>query len=142
LAKLCMVNGDDEHAVFKHLKHYKSGLDGVRTIQWNLVKFIVDRTGRVRYRFDPPDAPSLMEPAIKELLAEDTQQLRRARYWEQLTPKVIAKNIQNMVQHASTEAQLATTRYAVRFLKWLQQDPTNRSSQQTKPPKYASKPKN
>ncbi len=39
-------------------------------IKWNFTKFLVDREGKVVYRFGPTDAPAEMESCVKELLGE------------------------------------------------------------------------
>jgi glutathione peroxidase len=109
MAKQCLMQGDDMHPIFAHLKEYKAGLAGVRTIQWNFVKFIVDRTGKARYRFDPPDKPEQMEDAVKDLIAEDSKTLVKQRYIEQLKPQTIWRNIQAKIrkQYAAARLQVA-----------------------------------
>lgn len=44
-------------------------------IEWNFAKFLLDRTGKVRYRFAPKERPEspFLEKALKELLAEKTK---------------------------------------------------------------------
>lgn len=42
----------------------------IADIAWNFEKFLVDSKGRVRYRFDTPTDPSLIVPAIEQLLHE------------------------------------------------------------------------
>lgn len=37
-------------------------------IKWNFTKFVVDREGKIRARFEPTSAPEEMEPCILELL--------------------------------------------------------------------------
>lgn len=37
-------------------------------IKWNFTKFLVDRTGKVVYRFGPTDKPADFAPQIRELL--------------------------------------------------------------------------
>ena len=39
-------------------------------IRWNFTKFLVDKTGKVVYRFGPTDEPLDFEDKIKELLGE------------------------------------------------------------------------
>ena len=41
-------------------------------IEWNFAKFLIDRTGKVRYRFAPKERPEspFLDKALKELLAE------------------------------------------------------------------------
>lgn len=85
-----LVNGPKESPLFRFLKeeqgynpankppmvmiplykaddpHYKESPD----IKWNFTKFIVDRTGQVRFRFEPEQTPSHLEESIQQLLAE------------------------------------------------------------------------
>ena len=37
-------------------------------IKWNFTKFLVDKDGKVAYRFGPTDTPAEMEEKVKELL--------------------------------------------------------------------------
>ena len=85
-----MVNGPDAAPLFQFLKEeigynadnkppimmmplykkenpkYKESPD----IKWNFTKFLVDREGKVRFRFEPEQTPSHMDDSIRLLLAE------------------------------------------------------------------------
>lgn len=45
---------------------YKNSAD----IKWNFTKFVIDKNGNVRYRFEPEQTPSKMISCIEELLKE------------------------------------------------------------------------
>lgn len=84
------VNGDDADPLFVHLKNeigfdpssdtplvmiplykkmnknYKESPD----IKWNFTKFLVDKDGKVRERFEPEQTPSKLEDDIKKVMAE------------------------------------------------------------------------
>ncbi len=62
------VNGNNAHALYKHLKLAQSGLFGTGIIKWNFTKFLVDRNGVVIKRYSPSTKPSEIENDIKELL--------------------------------------------------------------------------
>ena len=62
------VNGDDAHPFYKWLRQKKPGLAGTTSIKWNFTKFLVDREGRVRWRFGPQEKPEALEKYIKKLL--------------------------------------------------------------------------
>lgn len=86
-----MVNGHEASPLFQFLKgeigynaekkpplvmipiykaenpNYKDSPD----IKWNFTKFLIDKNGKARYRFEPEETPSHLEKAIKELLAEN-----------------------------------------------------------------------
>lgn len=81
------VNGRDEHPMYRELKDvcppttdeigekYNMHWDPIRgsDLVWNFEKFLLDRSGRPRYRFHPaswgPDG-SFVVPFIRELLDE------------------------------------------------------------------------
>lgn len=46
--------------------HYKESPD----IKWNFTKFIIDRNGKVRFRFEPEQTPSHLDDSIRQLLDE------------------------------------------------------------------------
>lgn len=46
--------------------NYKESPD----IKWNFTKFLVDRQGKVRFRFEPEQTPSHLDESIRQLLAE------------------------------------------------------------------------
>ena len=89
LAKI-EVNGDEAEPIWKFLKEQIaedpapkglknklamkaiSAMPGVAKekgyIKWNFTKFLVDRNGKVVYRFGPTDTPADFEDKIKELM--------------------------------------------------------------------------
>lgn len=74
------VNGNQAHPLFKYLRKEKAvdypktklslidRLRGKDTIKWNFTKFLVDRNGKVVYRFSPSFTPEEMESFIQELI--------------------------------------------------------------------------
>ena len=83
------VNGENESPLFTYIKSQKPqeiahGIKNKMTmktiekisttakkpedIKWNFTKFLVDRNGKVVYRFAPTDKPEEIEEKIKELL--------------------------------------------------------------------------
>ena len=62
------VNGDGACDLYKMLKEAQSGADGNPDIAWNFTKFLVDRTGTVKYRFGPSVTPAELVDEIKQLL--------------------------------------------------------------------------
>ena len=58
------VNGKDEHPLYRYLKNE---VDGKR-IRWNFTKFLIDRNGVVRARFDSRVTPKELKPYIEKLL--------------------------------------------------------------------------
>lgn len=76
------VNGKDENQLYAHLKSVcPSTTEAVGTrssmfwdhikcsdITWNYEKFLIDRNGKPRYRFNPVVLPREMEPYIDSLL--------------------------------------------------------------------------
>lgn len=62
------VNGSDASPVYEFLKSRKPGLLGFKGVKWNFEKFLVDRNGKVVSRFTCFTVPSMIEPAILELL--------------------------------------------------------------------------
>lgn len=63
------VNGPDTHPVFKLLKAAKPGFLGLKRIQWNFTKFLVDRSGNVVRRHAPTMDPVKLVDQIEALLA-------------------------------------------------------------------------
>lgn len=61
------VNGDNEEPLYTYLKSEQKGVLGNK-IKWNFTKFLVDRNGKVLYRFAPTDKPEKIEEKIKNLL--------------------------------------------------------------------------
>jgi glutathione peroxidase len=67
------VNGAEAHPLYRFLKHEQPGmlgLIGIRRVQWNFTKFLVDRKGKVVGRFSPSTAPRTLAARIEELLSE------------------------------------------------------------------------
>lgn len=63
------VNGPDTHPIFKLLKSAKPGFLGLKRVQWNFTKFLVDRNGNVVSRHAPAVNPLKLSPEIETLLA-------------------------------------------------------------------------
>lgn len=66
------VNGSDAHPLYTFLKKQQPGMLGalgLRRIQWNFTKFLVDRSGNVIARYGPSTDPKALIPAIERLLA-------------------------------------------------------------------------
>uniref|UniRef100_A0A7C8ZMT5 Glutathione peroxidase n=1 Tax=Opuntia streptacantha TaxID=393608 RepID=A0A7C8ZMT5_OPUST len=61
------VNGENSAPLYKFLKQGKWGLFG-DDIQWNFVKFLVDKDGHPVARYYPTTSPLSMEYDIKKLL--------------------------------------------------------------------------
>lgn len=66
----CDVNGDKAHPVYKLIKEEKRGLLGMTRIKWNFEKFLIDKSGKVRYRHASTTKPEAMMKEIETLLAE------------------------------------------------------------------------
>lgn len=76
------VNGKDENQLYTHLKSVCPPVNEVvatrssaywdpikcSDITWNFEKFVIDKNGKARYRFDPAALPIEMEPYIESLL--------------------------------------------------------------------------
>jgi glutathione peroxidase len=62
------VNGQNEHPLYRYLKHERSGLLGLTAIKWNFTKFLVNPQGLPIKRYAPADKPESIAPAIEELL--------------------------------------------------------------------------
>lgn len=61
------VNGKEAHPLYVWLKEQLRGPLSPR-IEWNFVKFVVDRTGTPVKRFGPRDTPAKMEEYLVSLL--------------------------------------------------------------------------
>ena len=64
------VNGAGRHPLYAWLTAEPTAPEGPGDIKWNFTKFLVDRDGRVRARFDPrtePTAPELVAALEKAL---------------------------------------------------------------------------
>jgi glutathione peroxidase len=62
------VNGRRAHPLFRFLKERQPGFFGIRRINWNFTKFLVDRQGNVVARHRPATKPEEMSTAIEALL--------------------------------------------------------------------------
>ena len=62
------VNGENQHPLYKYLKHRAKGLLGTESIKWNFTKFLSDRHGEIVARFGPATTPSTIEARIESLL--------------------------------------------------------------------------
>ena len=62
------VNGDAACDLYKHLKSEKQDGEGKADIAWNFTKFLVDRSGSVVVRFEPPVTPEDIGKALAEHL--------------------------------------------------------------------------
>lgn len=51
------VNGDSEHDLYRHLKLSNPMNLQDTSIKWNFTKYLVDRTGEVLLRIQPPEMP-------------------------------------------------------------------------------------
>lgn len=65
-----LVNGEDAHPLYKHLKSAAPGLLGTEAIKWNFTKFLIDRRGQVVDRFAPSTTPESIEGRVQEVLAQ------------------------------------------------------------------------
>ncbi|GAB2212022.1 hypothetical protein Droror1_Dr00025366, partial [Drosera rotundifolia] len=61
------VNGTNTAPLYKFLKSGNWGIFG-DDIQWNFAKFLVDRNGKVVYRYYPMASPLSLEYDVKKLL--------------------------------------------------------------------------
>ncbi|HFU4448105.1 TPA: glutathione peroxidase [Streptococcus suis] len=61
------VNGADAHPLYKWLKEEARGPVG-RAIEWNFVKFLVDRQGKVVKRLAATSSPDKLSESIEALL--------------------------------------------------------------------------
>jgi glutathione peroxidase len=62
------VNGEQAHALWKHLKGERPGLLGTEAIKWNFTKFLVDRGGNVVKRYAPTDEPDGIAKDVERYL--------------------------------------------------------------------------
>ena len=60
-----LVNGENQHPVFKFLTNEKKGSLN-KNIKWNFTKFLIDRKGIVRKRYPPTAAPSAIEKDLRK----------------------------------------------------------------------------
>lgn len=61
------VNGEDEEALFTFLKT-AAGNGTPDPIKWNFTKFLVDRSGTIVKKYDPPVKPKNIKKDIEEFL--------------------------------------------------------------------------
>jgi len=62
------VNGQNAHALYKHLTAQKRGADGAEDIKWNFAKFLVGPDGEVIRRYEPAEAPEVIGKDLEALL--------------------------------------------------------------------------
>ncbi len=64
-----MVNGNDAHPLYEHLKAEARGVLWSKRIKWNFTKFLVDQEGNVLRRYAPTTKPEKLRKDIEALLA-------------------------------------------------------------------------
>ncbi|MEO7242674.1 MAG: glutathione peroxidase [Variovorax sp.] len=62
------VNGASATPLYRWLVDECPGPLGSTAIKWNFTKFLIDRKGQVRMRYEPADAPASMEKDIEAAL--------------------------------------------------------------------------
>jgi glutathione peroxidase len=62
------VNGENESALFKHLKEQQAGILGSKKIKWNFTKFLVNKNGEVINRYAPVTKPLSLKKDIEKAL--------------------------------------------------------------------------
>jgi glutathione peroxidase len=62
------VNGAAAHPLFRFLTGARRGFLGMRRIQWNFTKFLIDRQGHVVARYAPSTDPAKLRDTIDLLL--------------------------------------------------------------------------
>jgi glutathione peroxidase len=62
------VNGQNAHALYKHLKSAARGFLWTRAIKWNFTKFLIDCEGNVVRRYATRTKPHKLAPDIEKLL--------------------------------------------------------------------------
>jgi glutathione peroxidase len=63
-----VLNGPDTHPLYEFLKNAARGLFWTKAIKWNFTKFLVDREGKVKFRYAPSTRPEKLERAVEHLL--------------------------------------------------------------------------
>ena len=61
------VKGPEAHILFRYLTNNSKGILG-NGIKWNFTKFVVDRDGKIVYRFGPTDKPEDFAEKNRELV--------------------------------------------------------------------------
>ena len=61
------VNGKNEEPLYTYLKSEKKGFLS-KDIKWNFTKFLVDKSGCVKYRFGPTVTPEKIDEKVQKLL--------------------------------------------------------------------------
>lgn len=64
------MNGPEAQPLYQYLKRTVSGSIG-SLVRWNFQKFLVDRRGVARHRYEPSVAPNTVLADIQTLLAEE-----------------------------------------------------------------------
>jgi glutathione peroxidase len=62
------VNGDQAHPLYKYLTDKAPGLLGLKDINWNFTKFLLDRDGNIVKRYAPNVEPADISADIEKLL--------------------------------------------------------------------------
>lgn len=62
------VNGDDACELYQWLKEQQPGKGETSDIEWNFVKFLIDRDGNVVRRFGPQRTPEQIAEILPEYL--------------------------------------------------------------------------
>ncbi|KAM9929759.1 hypothetical protein OXX59_000959 [Metschnikowia pulcherrima] len=62
------VNGKNADPVYKFLKSKKPGFMGLKRVNWNFEKFLIDQNGQVAHRYSALTRPHKLGPKIDELL--------------------------------------------------------------------------
>ena len=62
------VNGANTHPLYQWLKPKKLNSEGGEDILWNFTKFLVDKNGEVKARFDPRVTPEDIQSALADHL--------------------------------------------------------------------------
>lgn len=64
------VNGKEADALYVWLKDQKPWTQRAKNVKWNFEKFLIDKQGNVRYRFESKKIPEEFESEIKNLINE------------------------------------------------------------------------
>lgn len=62
------VNGLNTHPVYEYIKNQGDGMEFAADIEWNFVKFVINRDGEVVKRFPSPFDRAALEQEIELLL--------------------------------------------------------------------------
>jgi glutathione peroxidase-type tryparedoxin peroxidase len=62
------VNGEKAAPLFQYMKKAAPGILGTEGIKWNFTSFLVDRSGKVVYRFSPGEGADNIEKRLAPLI--------------------------------------------------------------------------